>query len=119
MALPPAAAAPHYAAQTPTQYPQYDKHMAMSPAERRLRAQLGAYTSWANTPDRAMRLAPARAGFEARFDRIVIEKHGVLPPEDHIKCVEAERKRFFAEMALKSARARRKRAAGNNANDDD
>lgn len=83
--------------------------MTMSPAERRLRAQLGAYTMWANTPDRSLRMAPARAGFEARFDRIVIEKHGVLPPEDHAKCVEAERKRFFAELALKSARARRKK----------
>jgi hypothetical protein len=91
----------------------------MSPAERKLRAQLGAYTSWANTQDRSLRLAAARAGFEARFDRIVIEKHGVLPPKDHIKCVEAERKRFFAELALKSARARRKKAGIRRAPDDD
>lgn len=82
----------------------------MTPAERTLRAQLAAHTSWANSPDWSARTAPARAGFEARFDKAVIEKHGVLPPREHAKRAEAYRKAYFAALALASARARSARA---------
>ena len=81
----------------------------MTPAERERAGRLGAYVSWANTPNRTTRTAPARQGFEARFDRMVIEKHGVLPPEEHAKCAAAFRAAYFAELTLKSLRSRKKR----------
>ena len=39
----------------------------LTPAERSLRGQLAAHTSWANTPDRTARTAHARQAFEDRF----------------------------------------------------
>lgn len=78
----------------------------MTPAERSLRARAAAYAQWAAEPDWTARTAKARAGLQARFDRLVVEKHGVLPPQEHSKYAEVERKRFYADMALKSARAR-------------
>lgn len=84
----------------------------MTPAEREQAGRLGAYISWANTPDRAKRTAPARRGFEAKFDRMVIENHGVLPPEDHAKCAEMYRKAHYAAMTAKSVRARKAKRAG-------
>lgn len=82
----------------------------MTPAERKLRAQAAAYAQWAAEPDWTSRTAKARAGLQARFDRLVIEKHGQLPPAEHAKRAEAERKRFYADMARKSAKARAARA---------
>ena len=78
----------------------------MTPAERTLRARAAAYAQWAAEPDWSARTAKARAGLQARFDRLVIEKHGVLPPAEHAKYAEVERKKFYADMALKSARKR-------------
>lgn len=82
----------------------------MTPDERERAGRLGAYISWANTPDRTKRTAPARRGLEARFDRMVIENHGVLPPADHAKCAEMYRKAHYAAMTQKSLAARKKRA---------
>lgn len=82
----------------------------MTPAERERAGRLGAYKSWANTPNRAARTAPARRGLEAKFDRMVVEAHGVLPPAEHAKCAEAFRKAYFAELTAKSLRARKQRA---------
>lgn len=84
----------------------------MTPAERAIAGRLGAYVSWANTPDRAKRTAPARRGLDAKFDRMVIEAHGELPPAEHAKCAEAFRAAHYAEMTLKSVQARKQRAAG-------
>lgn len=81
----------------------------MTPAERSQAGRLGAYVSWANTPDRAKRTAPARRGLEAKFERMVIEKHGQLPPAEHAKCVEATRSAYFAELTRKSVRARKQK----------
>lgn len=78
----------------------------MTPAERTLRARAAAYAQWAAEPDWTERTAKARAGLQRRFDRIVIEKHGVLPAATHAKYAELERKKFYAELAYKSARAR-------------
>jgi hypothetical protein len=83
----------------------------MTPAERAQNGRLGAYVSWGNTPDRAKRTAPGRRAADARFDRMVIEKHGVLPPEEHAKCAAALRSAHYAEMALKSVRSRKRKRA--------
>jgi hypothetical protein len=58
---------------------------------------IGAEESWAQTEDRPARTAPARAAFMARFDEY---------PDP-----EAARRAYFRRLALKSAKARRKKAA--------
>jgi hypothetical protein len=58
---------------------------------------IGALESWARTEDRAARTANGRAAFLARFDEY---------PDP-----EAARRAYFARLALKSAAARRKKAA--------
>lgn len=70
--------------------------------ERVLRGRLGAYTSWANTPDRAARTAPARAAHDAKF---LAESDG-----DPLRA-EALRKAYFTRLALRSAQSRRRATA--------
>ena len=71
----------------------------MNQTERQLAARIAAHDSWAATPDRARRTAPARAALDAKFlqhaDGDPIRAH-------HL------RKAYFARLALKSAQARRK-----------
>ncbi|GAA4482341.1 hypothetical protein GCM10023094_32080 [Rhodococcus olei] len=82
----------------------------MTPADRRLRAQLAAHESWSRTPDRAARTAKARRAAEARFERQV-DPDGRLSPQERAIRAQHARKAHFARLALKSAQARR-RAAG-------
>lgn len=82
----------------------------MSPAERTLRARAAAYSQWAAEPDWTARTAKARAGLAARFERLALEKHPRLTGAQLAKYAEVERRKFYADMALKSAAARRKRA---------
>ena len=74
-----------------------------------LRARMAAYTSWANTPDRAARTAPARAAADARFEAEV-DPDGVLAPDVRRAMAEAARRAYYARLALRSAEARAKRA---------
>lgn len=71
----------------------------MSEAERKLRAQIAAHESWANTPDRPARTAPARA---ARDQRFLDQANGDPVRAEHL------RKAYFARLALKSAQSRRR-----------
>ena len=82
-----------------------------SPAEQRLQHVAAAHASWAATPDRAARLAAAWAARDARFERLV-DPDGVMEPGARAKAAASARKRFYTEMALKSAAARRARSAG-------
>ena len=82
---------------------------APSPTERRLQRQAAAHASWAKTPNRAARLAPAHAARDARFDKLV-DPDGVMNPVDRGKAAASARKAFYTEMARKSAAARRQRA---------
>lgn len=71
----------------------------MTEAERRLRAQMGAHASWANTENRSARTAPARAARDRRF----LDQAGGDPIRaEHL------RQLYFKGLALKSAQARRK-----------
>ena len=81
--------------------------MPMSPAERILRAQLGASRSWANTSDPTARTQPARAAAMARFEREV-DPDGVLPQEERTRRARYALKAHMQSLALKSATARRK-----------
>lgn len=82
--------------------------MPLTPAERILRGQLAAHTSWARTPDRAARTAAARQAAMGRFEREV-DPDGTLTPAERAKRAESLRKAYFARLALKSAQARRRR----------
>lgn len=73
--------------------------MAATPAERQLRASIAAHESWAATPNRAARTAPARAALDAKF---LEQAEGDPVRAAHL------RKAWFARLALKSAQARRK-----------
>lgn len=70
-----------------------------SPSERSLQGRIGAFASWANTPNRAARTAPARAALDQKF----LDEAGGDPLR-----AEALRKAHFARLALKSAQARRR-----------
>jgi hypothetical protein len=69
------------------------------PSERRLAASIAAHESWANTPNRAARTAPARAALDKKF----LDAAG----GDHERAAHL-RKAHFARLALRSAQARRK-----------
>lgn len=71
----------------------------MTEAERKLVASIAAHESWASTPDRAARTAPARRALEAKF----LELAGGDP-----RRAEHLRKAHYQRLALKSVRARRK-----------
>jgi len=71
----------------------------MSETERRLAASIAAHESWAHTPNRSARTAPARAALDAKF---LDAADG-----DPIRAAHL-RKAHFARLALKSAQSRRK-----------
>lgn len=72
---------------------------AASESERALISTIAAHQSWANTPDRAARTAPAR--------RALDEKFLALADGDPVRAAHL-RKAHFARLALKSAQARRR-----------
>jgi hypothetical protein len=71
---------------------------------------MGAYRRWAKTSDRTAATAPAREAFMGRFEREV-DPEGVLPERERAQRAEAARRAYYAELALKSLAARRKRVA--------
>lgn len=73
--------------------------MPSSPNERSLAGRIAAHESWANTPDRSARTAPARAGLDRKF----LDQAG----GDPIRAAHY-RSAYFARLALKSAKARRR-----------
>jgi hypothetical protein len=87
-----------------------DFYMTTS-AERRLRSQIGAHKSWAQTENRSARTLPARMAAWERFEKQLDPDNQLLPAE-RAKRAESARKAYYAELALKSARARRLRKEG-------
>jgi hypothetical protein len=80
----------------------------LTPTERTLRAQIAAHESWAHTPDRAARTAPARRAMFEKFESEV-DPDGTLLPAELALRAENARKAHFKRLALKSAQARRRR----------
>ena len=86
--------------------------MPVAPSsERRLRAQLAAHTSWANTADPTARTAPARQAMMQRFEDQV-DPDGKLTAQERTRRAEHARKAYFTSLALKSAQSRRARRTG-------
>lgn len=79
----------------------------MNAEERRLRAQLGAEISWANTADRTARTAPGSRAAEARFEKEARERHPDASEEQIAQVAEHLRKAHFRRMGLASAKKRR------------
>jgi hypothetical protein len=73
--------------------------MSPSSPERTLAARIAAHESWAHTPNRSARTAPARAALDQKF---LDAADG-----DPIRAAHL-RKAHFARLALKSAQSRRK-----------
>lgn len=67
--------------------------------ERRLAASIAAHESWAATPDRSARTAPARRALEQKFLDAV---------DGDPKRAEHLRKAHYQRLALKSAQSRRR-----------
>src|SRR5690606_19214769 len=72
---------------------------------RSLQARAAAHHSWAATPNRRERTSPGTRAFLDRFAR-EIDPEGVLPPDELKKRAAAARSAYFAELAIKSVRAR-------------
>lgn len=72
---------------------------AYDSAERKLLASIAAHESWASTPDRAARTAPARRALDAKF----LREAGGDPQR-----AESLRRAYFKRLALKSAQSRRR-----------
>jgi hypothetical protein len=82
-----------------------------TPTERRLRAQINAHKSWAQTADRSARTRKARQAADNRYEKLV-DPQGKLPPAVRAKMAENARQAHFRGMALKSVESRRRRAMG-------
>ncbi len=78
---------------------------SLTPAQRTLRSQIAAHTSWQNTEDRTARTAPARQAALDRFDRQV-DPDGTLPTAERARRAQSARRAYFRALALKSSRAR-------------
>jgi hypothetical protein len=85
----------------------------LTSAERTLRARLAAHALHAQV-DASEHTAPARKAFLDRFDREV-DPECVLTPEERTRRAAHARKAYFLGLALKSAEARRRKAAGGDA----
>jgi hypothetical protein len=82
--------------------------VALTAEERSLRARAGAYAQHAKHDVRET-TKPARDAFLAKFESEV-DPEGVLPEDERHRRAVAARKAHMATLALKSARARRRRA---------
>jgi hypothetical protein len=70
----------------------------------------GAHLSWARTPSRSARTAPARAGLEARFERIARESLGPHATDRQVaQAAESARKEHYARMSAAGVAARKAR----------
>ena len=86
--------------------------MAITRNERALRSKKAGHTSWANTADPSARTAPARLAFRDSFEA-KIDPDGTMDPAERARRADHLRRAHYADMALKSAQARRaKRNAG-------
>jgi hypothetical protein len=79
----------------------------LTPAERSLRARAAAYRLHSLYDSREL-TANARAAFRDRFVRQV-DPDGILPEAERQRRAECARKAYYAELASKSAKARRVR----------
>ena len=90
------------------------KEPRLTPAQRKLRAQIAVQTSWANTADRRARTAPGNEASMKRFEREV-DPDGVLPERERLLRAGAAKKAYFARLSFLASKARDQRAAATSA----
>ena len=71
---------------------------------------IGAHRKWAMTEDRSAATQAARDGLYRRFEDQV-DPDRVLPADERAKRAESARRAHYTRMAMKSANARKARAA--------
>ncbi len=79
----------------------------LTPAERSLRARIGAYAMHARNDPRQT-TAAARLAFLKRFE-LEVDPHRRLAAPDRLRRAEAARKAYFSRLAYQSARRRNRR----------
>lgn len=80
----------------------------LNTSERSMRMRIASYQSWANTKDRSARTAAARrASHHTRFIARARELHPDGTDEQITKAADALKKAHYAELARRSAQARR------------
>ncbi len=84
----------------------------MPEADRQLAGRYGAHKSWALTADRTARTRPARdkspSSVEYHLARLDPERFADATAEQRYAAAEAAKRAWFAGLAMKSARARRR-----------
>ena len=85
----------------------------LTPQQRTLRAQIAANTRWSKQ-DPKPALAKVRLGRQRKYEQQV-DPQRVLKPEERERRAQAALRADMQRLALKSARARAKRAASNDA----
>jgi hypothetical protein len=78
----------------------------LTPAQRRLRAQVAANERWSRVPNRTEATAPGRDAFLAGFEKRV-DPLGELPEGERRRRAESARRAHMQRLALASSRARR------------
>jgi hypothetical protein len=78
-------------------------------AERVLYGRIGGFTVHSRHDSREL-IEPGRRAFWSRFEREV-DPEGTLTPQERARRADLARKAYFARLALKSAQARRRKAA--------
>jgi hypothetical protein len=86
--------------------------VALTPAQRRLRAQVAVNADLARTENPVARTAAARKAFMDRFERQARELHPDGSPEVIARAAEHLRKAHMARLALASSKARSRKAGG-------
>ncbi|WP_445160798.1 hypothetical protein ACTXG5_21960 [Mycobacterium sp. Dal123C01] len=82
--------------------------------ERKKRSEKAVHTQWAKETNRTARTAAARGNSPSslRYHEKQIDPDGLLLPAERRKRAESARKAYFADLALRSAKARRRKAGG-------
>lgn len=81
----------------------------MADTDRVLAGRAGAHKQWSRISDRSAHTAPARKRFLDKFEREV-DPEGELDPGERARRAESALKAHMAELARKSAKARKKSA---------
>jgi hypothetical protein len=80
--------------------------MSSTATERSQQSRAASHIRWAKESDPTAATAPARKGFDARFER-QLDEWGITDPADRARRIGHLRKAYFADLARKSAVTRR------------
>lgn len=82
-----------------------------APNRHAVAGRIGAHAKWGRTADRAAATEAARKAAEDRWLREVRQENPDIDHRTAVKMAESRRKAYFARLAMRSAEARKRRAA--------